>query len=574
MHRRVLITAATLLAVGCSGIPVRQTAVPEVAPTAAAPAPPTVPATGQQVDALLYNLLVGEIAGQRQQYRTSAAHYIAAARQSRDHRLARRAAQIALYAQETELAIAAAQLWAQFAPDEPDPHQVLAALYLQTGDREAAREPLRHLLNSRQFDSSEDYLALTRLFRHGTDHRPLLAMMQEVVDERPDDADALYAYIVIAIRMGELEDATRRSEHLVALQPDSARAALLHAQLLNVADETAGSIGFLEQFVARNPEPFEPRLALARLLVDQNRVDEALSHFQVLHEAQPEHVDVLFALALVELQTGMLEAAANHLEQLAALDPDNDRASYYLARVAEQAGRLDEAVAGYRAVTSAQYRHEAVLRGARLQGRQGQLDEALAWLHSSDTASSQEQQVALIVLEVDLLLQGGRPEQAVQVASTALGTFPNDIDLLFSLGMAHERLDDIEAMETRMRQVLALEPQNAHALNALGYTFADRGIRLDEAREMIVTAHQLEPDNPFILDSMGWVEFRLGRYESAIGYLKRALEILPDPEIYAHLGEVLWVMGEVAEARQVLEQGLQRTPDDDRILGVIRKFDP
>ncbi|MEC9340305.1 MAG: tetratricopeptide repeat protein [Pseudomonadota bacterium] len=571
MHRWVLITAAALLAAGCAGAPLQQTAIPEAAPLTATPR--AVPATGQQVDALLYNLLVGEIAGQRQQYGTSAAHYIAAARQSRDLQLARRAAQIALYAQETELAIDAANLWAELDPDGSDPYQVLAALHLQRGDREAAREPLRRLLNSKEFTSSEDYLELSRLFGHGADHRPLLTMMREVLAERPDDTGALYAYIVIAIRMGELDDAARRSAHLVALEPDSARVALVHAQLLNVAGDTAGSARFLADFVARNPQPFETRLALARLLVDQNQVEQARDHFQVLHDQDPGHADVLFALSLVELQTGELEAAGVHLRDLAKLEPDSDRAAYYLARLDEQAGRFESALAGYRAVKSAQYQHEAVLRGARLAGKLGHLDSALAWLHQTD-GTNREQQIGLIVLEVDLLLQGGRAEEAVEVATTAIGTFPDDVDLLFSLGMAYEKLDDIDAMERQMRRVLTLEPQNAHALNALGYTFADRGMRLDEAREMIFAAHQLEPDNPFILDSLGWVEFRFGRYEAAIGYLKRALEILPDPEIYAHLGEVLWMMGEVTEARQILEQGLQQTPGDDRILGIIRKFDP
>lgn len=571
MYRRVLITAAVLLAAGCSGTPVRQTSVPESAPVVATPQ--AVPAPGQDSDALLYNLLVGEIAGQRQQYATSAAHYIAAARQSRDLELARRAAQISLYAQEVDLAVEAASLWAELDPTGSDPYQVLAALHLQRGDRDAARESLRHLLQRKKFNSSDDYLALARFFRHGTDQRPLLEIMEELVEQRPDDPDALYAYIVIAIRMGELDSAARRSGHLITLEPDRGKVALLHAQLLNLSDRADEGIEYLAQFVAAHPDLFETRLALGRFLVDRNRVDEAAEHFRLLHSMDPEHTDVLFALALVEIQNGRLEAARQNLDALQRLEPDEDRAVYYLARVDEQAGHLERAIAGYRAVTSAQYLYEAVLRGARLEGRLGRLDSALALLHSLDT-TSREQQINLIVLEVDLLLDADAARRAVEVASTALETFPDNIDLLFSLGMAYERVDDLTAMETAMRRVLALEPQNAHALNALGYTFADRNMRLDEAREMVARAHELEPDNPFILDSMGWVEFRFGRYDRAIHFLKRALEIMPDPEVYAHLGEVLWVMGEVAEARQILHQGLQEAPDDDRILGVIRKFSP
>lgn len=574
--RNLVALAATVLLVACAAQPtqrkIAESPVPSLQPVGESPsvAQPEPDLSGTE-DALLYNLLVGEISGQREQFQTSAAHYIAAARQSADARLAQRATQVALFAKQFEIAIEAANLWARLDPKATEADQVLTALYLQRGDRNAAREPLRRLLDHKGVRSSDDYLVLAEVFRQGTDHRPILEMMEEILLQRPDDGDALYAYVVIAIRMGELEKALERSTHLAGLQPKSVKATLLHAQVLLLTNRTADAVTFLTGVVTRLPDEFEPRLTLARLLVDRDDNEPAYRHFSYLNKLRPNDDDVLFALALLELRLKKYADSERHLQALRKLDSTPDRTVYYLGRLAEEQKNYAAALDWYGQIDSEPYGLDTVLRRAGIHGKLGELRKAIEVLHSLSGRTAEEQ-VTLITVEVDLLIEANESDKAIAVAMQALQTFPDNISLIFAIGMAYEKLGNLNLMEQHMRRVLSLEPENAHALNALGYTFADRGVRLDEAHALISRAVAIEPENPFILDSMGWIEYRLGRHRTAIDHLKKALAISSDPEIYAHLAEVLWNLGEIAEARRVVKQGLEQTPDNERILNVMRKL--
>lgn len=545
-----------------------------VADTAAiTPATPTAAVPPPREDDLLYNLLLADIAAQRGDHKTAVQYYTAAARATADPRLAQRAARAALFAQDVDAAIPAAQVWRELDPEDPDPYQLLAILHLQAGNLDAARENLRELLGRGRFSTTADYINLARYFGRDGARDSMLVMMDEVLAARPDDPEALYAYVVVAVRMEALDQAERAAARLVELRPDWADAVLARAQVLELKGDRAGAIALLGDYLRRRPDEREARLARARLLVDLKDYAGAHAEFQTLHRTKPDDADSLLALALVELQMENAGAALDHLKQLATLEGQADRAHFYLGRAAESAKDTAAALKWYGQVRGGEHRLDAVIRQAELRAEDGDLDGARAVLRA-EPAEDQATHARLLLTETNLLLDAGQPTQAEQVINAGLAQYPDDIDLLFARSLVLDKLNRLAAMEDDLRRILALDPDNAHALNAWGYSLADRGLRLEEARDKIARALELAPDNPYILDSMGWVLHRMGRSEEGLVYLQRSLDALPDPEVYAHIGEVLRSLGRTQEARAMIAKGLESSPHDTRLLGVQRQLMP
>lgn len=578
--KKSLFAPLILLLAGCAAQPVQtpEVAAPAEPPVAELsqpiPEPPPqnpTPASGDGEDALLYNLMLGEIAAQRGQFTVATEHYIVAARQSSDARLAKRATQFALYSRNLDLAIASAKVWGELEPDSQDALQVLAAFQMQKGDRAGARESLVALLKNSNFATSNDYLRLARFFLRKDDQKPMLDVLEEIVAERPNDAEALRAYVLMAIRLGQPELALDKSSRLAASKPDALENALLHAEVLELSKKDRESADFLAEYLQRNPQQNSARLQLARQYINLKEYQLAREHFLQLYKDVPEEEGVLLALALVSLQVGNLDEARKYLLVLAKDNLQKDRAFYYLGQVSLQEKKPQEALDWFAKVTDHDYRIDATIESAEVLTKQGNLEGALKKLHEVGV-SGRENQVRLYLAEVQLLIDAERYPQAEEAANRGLALYVDDVGLLLARSTAREKLNRLDEMEQDLRRVLELDDKNAHALNALGYVLADRGLRLQEARELLTKALELAPDNPFIIDSMGWLEYRLGNHEEAVRHLTRALEIMPDPEVFSHLGEVLWVMGKEQEARDVIQQGLKDTPDDRRLLGVLKKF--
>ena len=521
---------------------------------------------------LLFSQLAGDVAAHRGAYAQAADYYTRAARGSGDAELAQQAAQAALLAGELDQAEQAARLWQQLAPETPGPYQVLAAVLLQKGDREGARAALHRLLSLGSFESSGDYLNLARLFSREGSQQNLLVMMDEILGTRPDDAAALFAYALLAVRLGEPEQALTRSERLVALRGDDLRSALLHVQILQLLDRGEVAADFLNDFAARNPADIEARIALGRLLIDQEEFERALRQFDQVLTDRPGDEDTLLALAMINMQLDRTAQARRHLHALARTDEHRDRAHFYLGRLADQAGERDEAIRWYRKVAGGEHRLDAVLRQAELLADHGRLDESLSVLHGAAAEDSGEQ-IRLLLTEVDILVDNGQAERAERLVNEGLTEHGEHLDLLFARSLVLEKLDRLDDMERDLKRILELDPNNPHALNAWGYTLADRNLRLQEALDLITRANELAPDNPFILDSLGWIHYRLGNFELALDYLEHALELMPDAEVYAHLGEVLLSLGRKTEARRMVQQGLKQKPGDARLLRVLGRLD-
>ena len=305
--------------------------------------------------------------------------------------------------------------------------------------------------------------------------------------------------------------------------------------------------------------------------MDLKQWDKARAQFKQVLSASPKDPDALYAVGLLALQSNLLDEAQKYLTQNLVVQPENDQARLYLGQVAEQRKLYDEAANWYREVAPGNLYFDAQTRLSLVIAQQGGLTAARKLLHSLE-AENEQQQVQIVLTEEQMLREAKQPDTALQVLTTALKDMPDNVDLLYARALVAERLGKLELHESDLRKVLLKDPKNAHALNALGYTLADRTPRYKESLELLEQALALKPDDPFIMDSMGWVQYRLGHHAEAVKYLKSALEKRPDAEIAAHLGEVLWVIGDKAGAESVWTRALKATPDNEVLMGVIKKF--
>jgi tetratricopeptide (TPR) repeat protein len=375
----------------------------------------------------------------------------------------------------------------------------------------------------------------------------------------------------LAVRAGNLDEALAAAERALKLKPDWEAAAVFKARILVSQKDPQAADAFFEAYLKEHPQATNLRMNYARQLIDQKQWERAHEQFKRVIAAQPDDADAVYAVGLLSLQTNRLDEAEKYLKKALELRPENDQARVYLGQVAEQRKRYAEAIRWYEQVSYGEFYFEAQARIGVMIARQGDLPRARAHLQAIEVAS-EAQKVQRVLAEEQILREARQYAEAYAVLNKALVEMPGDKDLLYARALVAEKLNRIDVVEADLREVIKKDPKNAHALNALGYTLTDRTTRYDEAHELLKQALALRPDDAFILDSMGWLQYRLGNHTEAVKYLKRALEVRDDAEISAHLGEVLWVMGNRNEAESVWSRALKDTPDNEALLDAIKKF--
>ena len=530
---------------------------------------------------VLYRLLVAEIAGRQGDLALSFRNYLDVAKERADPKAAKRAVQIALSAGDTQGGLEAVRLWAELAPEDWEADEVHAVLLIRAGAIEDAAEVLHGVVAARESDAPGEGLrrASEILARESEgvrspariDRVSALRVMAMLVADRQDDPHALFVFGHLLARLGEFERAARTFERVLAIQPGNEHASVLLAKIHQQRRDLPRSLEVLEGALDQNPDSSTLRVTYARLLVDAQRFEEARVHFARLLEEDESNEDVRHALALLHFQLRDFDRAEHEFRVLTRSIERRDGAWYYLGRLAEARGDYEVALAAYSKVDRGDNRLGAQVRVAVLLSEAGRVDEARARLHALQGRSTNEA-IHLYSVEADILLDHSRFEEAMQVYDAALEQWPGDASLLYARGMLAVELDDLEGAERDFGAIIDRDPDHADALNALGYTLADRTDRIEEAYRLIKRAYELQPDSHYIVDSMGWVMFRMGRYEEALKLLRHAMELGEDPEIAAHLGEVLWVTGDRDAAREVWSNALESTPDDKRLLEVKERF--
>jgi len=403
------------------------------------------------------------------------------------------------------------------------------------------------------------------------------AMMKELLEPYRDLIDARLALIQMAMVSGDRATALKESREAMSKFPNSELAVLMHAQLL---ENKADGLKILSEFLKKNPKSREVRLTYARMLFEQSKVAESKKEFRTLLQQSPNDQTSLYALGLLMAQTNEIGEAEKYLStyiQNLKGQPDRERdasqALMILAQIAEDRNDTTAAMAWLNmvATTSQNGATNAALKRAQLLAKGGKLDDARALLNQTDVENDDER-IKLIIGEAQLLRDADKLSDAIHLIQDALEAYPDQLDLLYELGMLTEKNQQFDVMETALRKVMKLMPDGQHAFNALGYSLAERNIRLPEAYDLIKTALSLAPDDAYIMDSMGWVEFRMGRLEKAEEILRKAFSIKADPEIAAHLGEVLWVRGREDEAKKLWRNAGGRDSKNDTLKSTLQRL--
>lgn len=570
-----LTLACSTLAAGCAG----HFAKPKPAPT---PRPNHVAIHGdanltdvqpiyRREGDLVYHIVAGEMAGYEGDMALAVKNYLEAARLSAEPAVAERATRIALFAHDYSHALSAAERWAQLAPKAIDAHRILGVLYLREGKVDLAVDAFDRSLALTGGNVDQGFYLISRILAREDDHKGALAVMQGLVKRHDADAAAHFAFAQLAAQFESYDQALAQAERALALKPGWADAGLLRARIQMEQGHTEAALNGMKALVDARPESRELRVSYARLLAEAHRFDDASHQFEILLKKNPRDSELLYAMSLLAIEGKRYDLAESYLKRLLRTGKRNDDAYYYLGAIAEAKGRNAQAIKDYSRVNHGDRRVDAHIRVSILMAKGGDLAGARKHLHSV-RPTSPASAVRFFIADADLLRDAGKPGEAMKVLDHALAQLPGNHDLLYARALLAESMDRLDQCEADLKQILAADPDNAQALNALGYTLADRTDRYKEALTYIQHALELSPDEPAILDSMGWVQYRLGNLEQALVYLRKAYKGDPDPEVAAHLGEVLWVSGDRDAANEVWDEALKKDPQNKSLLKVIKRF--
>lgn len=525
--------------------------------------------TGQ----ILYQTLLAEIAAQRGNIGLSVSAYLDLARATRDPRLARRAAEIALHGRDLDVALQAARLWVEFDPESPAARQMLAGLLVSANRLEEVQPHVAKLLAQEGENIGDGLLRLNRLFARYPDKQAAMLIIDQLTLPYVGLAEAHFARAQAALNAGAWSRGLGEIDKVLALRPDWDVAILLKAQLQR--DEAPEkSLDTLCSYLAGHPQAREIRLQYARALVGARQYPQARAQFQKLLVDFPDNLDVTYAVAVLSMQLSDWETAEANFKKLLSQDfLEADTVRLYLGQIAEERKQPDEALRWYAQVAPGEQYLAAQMRIAQLLSRQGKLEAGLRHLREVKVANDADR-LQLLLAESQLLRDGGKTAEAYEVLAKKLATQPEQPELLYETAMLAEKLGKYDVLEKNLRTLIRIKPDYAHAYNALGYSFAERNTRLPEAEALIKKALALAPEDAFIIDSLGWVLFRKGDAAGALTQLQRAYAMRPDPEIAAHLGEALWVLGRRDDAKKIWQDAAKANPGNEALIEVVKRLSP
>lgn len=517
-----------------------------------------------------YHLLLAELALERDQFDEAASEYRKAAQLSDDVEIAQRAATLSFSLGRNAEALASAKRWASLDPDNLEAHRYLASLYLREKDVSRAVEELSIMLGLYASVSEDGFLALTGLLLEEPDQAIAARAMDRLLAQQPDVAAAHYGAALLSMQAGDYAKAQRYVITAEELRPDWPRAGLLHARVLVAQGDIDAGLQRAAD-LARNTSDPTLRLDYALLLANLEREGEARLELDLLLSEHPRMAGALRAAGLLEMRRGDLDAAQAHFTSLLATGRGTWDAFFYLGSIAEDRGQEGRAIRYYSQVRDGELAITAQARVAEIYEGLGEIDRAVDHLitFANETPNLDAD---LNIAAGEVLARNGQADRALEIFDSVLLRHPGNRACRFARAFLYEDMDQVDTAIVELRALLKDQPDDSNALNALGYTLADRTDQYREAYKLIRRALELDPGNPAIIDSMGWIEYRRGNLTAAQEYLEQAYGLVRDPEIAAHLGEVLWVQGQAEAAMVVWQLSLAENPDEKVLLEVLQRF--
>lgn len=562
-----IIAAATCAITTSAALAATPPKAQEVA--ASTTAGPAKELTGQYV----YELMLAEIAAARGEYQLAAAAYVDLARRTQDGRVARRATEISLMGQQLQQAGEAARLWVQAEPDSVPALQTLAVVLANgAGSVSELEAPVARLLASGSAPLDSMLMQLPRLYARYPDKAAVAASIERLTQPYINMPEAHFARAVAYVGAQDTVRAQSEAAEALRQRPDWEAAALLRAQSAPKAQQ-ADAMAQLNEFAKRNPMARESRVLYARWLVSEKRFDEARVAYADLKKSFPEDDDIAYVVVALAVQSDDYDTAERELRRLIDRkyrDPDLLRLQ--LGQVYEEAGNSARAVEQYRQVGEGQHYAPAQARMAMVMAKSGDVAGARALLEKAAAAGDEDESAAYLMAESQMLRDIGQPAEAQKVMEGLLAKQPDNPEALYESAMLDDRLKNYDGMEKKLRRLIQLKPDYAHAYNALGYSFVDRNVRLEEAERLLTKAIGLAPEDAAIMDSVGWLRYRMGDLPGALDMLQRAYARLQDSEVAAHLGEVQWKMGRKDDARATWDDALKAAPDSPALRETIKRL--
>lgn len=519
---------------------------------------------------VMYMLLAAEIAGQRGQYDVALEGYLEAAKRVKDVRLAERAAKIALYIKDGARGDEAVALWLN---QEPDNLTARKIALLSAFRREIKAESIEHALFLLDMDPDgfeEAVVELIRVLGPKGNTAFVYDVLEDLAEQRPKEAKVFFIQAMLAMQLDSSVLAQRKIDQAIKLLPDWEKALLFRAQIAAFSGDLVNAKKYLTDLSKKNHDSVKVKRLLAQVLVKLGEYDEAEKVYRDIIDNEPEDFESRFSLGLVYLQLERDEKAESLLKDLIAFPEWADQASFYLGRIAVRDGRNNDALVWFDKVTRGSLRFDAAAASISLLIKDKRFEEASERLAKLRARSADERLRALL-LEAELLNEQKLYIKSFELLSKAIEEMPDQKELLYTRALVSERIDRLDVLEQDLRKILSQYPDDVSALNALGYTLVDRTDRYQEAQVYLEKALEIQPDEAVIIDSYGWLMFKLGDYEKALEYLQKAYSKQQENEIAAHLAEVLWVLGRQNEARKLFEQAIKNSPEDEYLLDFQRR---
>ena len=517
----------------------------------------------------LYSLLSAELAGQRNRLDIALDNYVTQAINTQDPGISERAFRIAEYLGADQAALDTSLIWAKNAPDDLEAQRAAAIQLARNGRYDESMVYMEKVLQAKG-DTHFDFLALSAVETDAETRAGLQKSFDSLLVKHPDNGQLIFGKALLMQQDGDAEGALKLLENNPP-QNGEVAPVLLRARLLQSLNRGNEALPLLQKSIRQYPDDKRLGLTYARTLVEQNRMGEAKVQFASLVEQYPEDDELRFSLALVCLEGKAWDEAEGYLEELIERDSHVDSAHLNLGRIAEERNDPETALTQYALVGPGNDYLPAQLRQADILISHGRGAEASKKLAAARDAQP-DFAIQLYLIEAETLSANNQTDRAWNVLQQALKQYPDDMNLLYSRALLAEKRNNLEQMERDLRAIIKREPDNAMALNALGYTLSDRTTRYAEAKALIQQAYDLNPDDPAVLDSLGWVNFRLGNLDEAERLLRQALERFPDQEVAAHLGEVLWANGKQREAKKIWGTFLKENPDSPTLRKTILRL--
>jgi len=519
---------------------------------------------------LVFRLLLAEIASQRGELNLASELFLDLAKQTDSALLAERATRLTGFTRNGTIALEASKVWNELNKDSIEAQQALSEILIANNKLSEAKPILQKLLLKEKTRTS-GFLYLNTLLSHASDKKAVLILVTDLAQPYPKLAEAHFAVAHAAWIGKDQKVYEKELTAIYQMKPDWEMPVLFKGQIL-AKESPEKALNFYNDFLNKYPKSNDVRLEYAKLLTNGRKFNEAKNEFIKLVSASNSSAEITLAVGLLSIELEDYDLAEKYFLQSLKKNPkDKDQIFIYLAKIADKKNQGDAAITWLNKVGDGNHFIESKLIAAEIIAKKESIDKALLFLNTIKS-DSQDEKLSIIQLKTSLLTRSNRHQEAFQLMQNEASNFPQSPEFKFDYALLADKLNKYDLMEKLLREAIKIRPDYAVAYNALGYSFADRNINLEDAKKYIELALSISPNNHYILDSMGWLYFRLGKLDSALSFIQKAYDVQSDPEIAAHLGEILWAQGKKKEANDLLELSLQSSPDNEVLKEAFKRL--